>query len=155
MDSLVNNDTHNDLEETSVHLTYLNSVLVNRYLEVIYDFLDLLEVGDSQKLESINKILNENISISLKYNFIEDWWIYRITYYLLNDLWERTYHNILPIEKNNPEWNSYRHGFIETLLKKNNAEIDLWPSQIEGAKKAVNDPFQLVQEKLELLNYAF
>lgn len=144
LDSLVNNDTHNDLEETSVHLTYLNSVLVNRYLEVIYDFLDLLEVGDSQKLESINKILNENISISLKYNFIEDWWIYRITYYLLNDLWERTYHNILPIEKNNPEWNSYRHGFIETLLKKNNAEIDLWPSQIEGAKKAVNDLENLV-----------
>lgn len=145
LDNLINNDEHNEIiEEASVHLTYLNSVLVDRYLEVIYEYLDLLKVGNNSRLESINKILNENISISLKYNFIEDWWIYRITLYILNDLWERTYHNILPIEKNNPEWSSYRAKFIEHLMHKGNAEIDLWPSQIEGAKKAVNDLENLV-----------
>lgn len=144
LDSLVNKDIHNELDETSVHLTYLNSVLVNRYLEVIYEYLDLLKVGNSSRLESINKILNENISISLKYNFIEDWWIYRITLYLLNDLWDRTYHNILPIEKNNPEWNGYRTKFIEHLMNKDNAEIDLWPSQIEGANRAIYDLENLV-----------
>jgi replicative superfamily II helicase len=63
---------------------------------------------------------------------------------LLNDLWERTYHNVLPIENNNPDWMKYRYEFIKHLLKKNNAEIDLWPSQIEGAKKAVNDLENLV-----------
>ena len=144
LNHLINNDEHNELEEASVHLTYLNSILVDRYLEVIYEYLDLLKFGSDRRLESINKILNENISISLKYNFIEDWWIYRITLYLLNDLWDRTYHNILPIEINNPEWNSYRAKFIEHLINKDTAEIDLWPSQIEGAKRAIYDLENLV-----------
>lgn len=144
LNHLINIDEHNELEEASVHLTYLNSILVDRYLEVIYEYLDLLKFGSDRRLESINKILNENISISLKYNFIEDWWIYRITLYLLNDLWDRTYHNILPIEINNPEWNSYRAKFIEHLINKDTAEIDLWPSQIEGAKRAIYDLENLV-----------
>lgn len=144
LDLLVNDEKLNELDEASIHLSYLNSVLVDRYLEVIYEYLDLLEIGNNKRLESINRKLNENIAISLEYNFIEDWWIYRITLYLINDLWDRTYHNLLPIEPNDPDWTNYRNKFIRHLLKKKNAEIDLWPSQIEGAKKAVNDSENLV-----------
>lgn len=141
---LLINDENNELDEASTHLSYLNSVLIDRYLEVIYEYIDLLEIGNNSRLDSINKKLNENISISLKYDFLEDWWIYRITFYLLNDLWERTYHKVLPVENDNRDWMRYRYEFIRQLLKKNNAEIDLWPSQIEGAKKAVNDLENLV-----------
>ena len=145
LEDLTNTDTlDHDLDNISVHLSYLNIILVDRFLEVLYEFLEVLETGYEKHIDSIEKKLIENISISLEYDFLEEWWIYRITRYLLRDLWEQTYHKILPIDKGNTKWSSYRTKFIKNLLKKNNAEIDLWPSQIEGAKSAINDSENLV-----------
>ncbi len=53
---LLINDENNELDEASTHLSYLNSVLIDRYLEVIYEYIDLLEIGNNSRLDSINKI---------------------------------------------------------------------------------------------------
>ncbi|EIY0854355.1 DEAD/DEAH box helicase [Acinetobacter baumannii] len=133
-----------EMDSISANLNFINLSLINIYLESIYEFLDALEVGSEKAIENIEKNLSLNISISQEYNFLEEWWIFRITKYLLRDLWLQTYHHILPIKDSDTNWSKLRYKFIKNLLKKKNAEIDLWPSQIEGAKSAINDSENLI-----------
>ncbi|NNH01891.1 DEAD/DEAH box helicase [Acinetobacter sp. ANC 5414] len=136
--------TIEELDDISANFNFINLVLTERYLEVLYDFLNALETGDARIIDRIEENLVKNISISLEYNFLEEWWIFRITKYLLRDLWYQTYHYILPKNNDDVNWNHFRLKFIKNLLKKKNAEIDLWPSQIEGAKRAINDSENLI-----------
>lgn len=133
-----------DLDDISANFNFINLTLTDRYLEALYEFLDALETGSARAIENIELSLSKNISISLEYNFLEEWWIFRITKYLLRDLWLQTYHHILPKNSNDTNWTRLRTKFITNLLKKKNAEIDLWPSQIEGAKSAINDSENLI-----------
>ena len=71
----------------------------------------------------------------------------RITKHLLQDLWDSSFHKIIPGPQNDghdTDWNLLRWLFITSLYKRNKAEIDLWPSQLEGARRAVKDDDDLV-----------
>ena len=67
--------------------------------------------------------------------------------YRLRDLWSSSFHEILPIEPPNEgsaDWVSLRWYFIALLYKRKKSEVDLWPSQIEGAKRAIDQSDNLV-----------
>ena len=73
--------------------------------------------------------------------------VLRITKHLIDDLWESSFHKVIPVAPNqshNVEWANQRWLFIASLFKRNKAEIDLWPSQLEGAMRSVNDIDDLV-----------
>jgi replicative superfamily II helicase len=68
------------------------------------------------------------------------WWICRIALNLLDDLWASSLHVVLPTEGPDgaSEYQALRRLFIEELYSRKIAEIELWPSQIEAAHRAVD-----------------
>jgi replicative superfamily II helicase len=66
---------------------------------------------------------------------------------LLGDLWASSFHENLPLTPENGEaaaWEGLRTRFLALLLRRAKAEIDLWPSQIDAASRAVNQSDDLV-----------
>ena len=143
-------DADTELEEFSVEsieIPVIDLAITDNYSSAIFEFLFALEMGNPEPLaNAINRIEN-CMSVCSDLNMLPQWWVLRVTKHLLNDLWDSSFHNLLPLAPNqghSAEWEKMRWLFIVSLYKRSKAEIDLWPSQIEGAKRAVNDNDDLV-----------
>ncbi len=131
----------------SIELPIVDTAITDNYYSSLSLFLMALERGDDTFLNQSIQTLQVGLDVSGELNMVPQWWVQRITIHLLGDLWSSSYHQILPIEPpdgNSPDWKFLRWYFIALLYKRKKSEIDLWPSQIEGAKRAVNQADNLV-----------
>ena len=131
----------------SIQLSVVDLAITDNYCSAIFEFLFALETGNSYFFESSIQRIATSLSVSAELNMIPQWWVLRVTKYLLQDLWETSFHKALPLtpdHENSESWALLRGLFILSLFKRDKAEIDLWPSQLEGAKRAVNDFDDLV-----------
>jgi len=143
----------------SVEFSVIDLALTDNYFSSIFEFLFALEFGDSESHVRAISRLDEGISITSELSMVPQWWVFRVTKHVLGDLWESSFHNLIPLNPDSEkvasiepdseddsiiEWEKFRRLFIVSLYKRRKSEIDLWPSQIEGAKRAVNDDDDLV-----------
>ncbi|MDO6524620.1 DEAD/DEAH box helicase [Motilimonas sp. 1_MG-2023] len=131
----------------SIELPVIDLAITDNYYSAIYEFLFALETGNSVLLEAAINRLENSLSVSAELNMLPQWWILRITKHLFRDLWESSFHRAIPVspdQENSENWTLLRWLFIASLFKRNKAEIDLWPSQLDGARRAVSDFDDLV-----------
>lgn len=146
----VNIDVEGQSEESgiaAVELPVIDLAITDNYYSAIFEFLFALETGDSTLLDSSISRIDNILLVSGELNMLPQWWVLRITKHLLNDLWESSFHKVIPVTPNqehSQDWALLRWLFIASLFKRNKAEIDLWPSQLEGARRAVEDFDDLV-----------
>lgn len=136
-----------DIGLESSEIKIVDLAITDNYISSMFEFLFSLEIGNRELLERAIIRLDECLSVTARLNMIPQWWVIRITKHLFNDLWASSFHTIipsLPQEGIEIDWPELRHLFITSLYKRDKAEIDLWPSQIEGANRAVNDTDDLV-----------
>ena len=110
-------------------------------------FLLAVERGERQLLERALDRLRESLSICGEMNLVPHWWVHRVAIHLLSDLWSNTFHErvpMLPIGGEAVDWPRMRKLFIASLLRRSKAEVDLWPSQLEAATRAVDQSDDLV-----------
>jgi hypothetical protein len=131
----------------SIELPVVDLAITDNYYSAIFEFLFALETGSPDLLDGAISRIGNSLSVSAELNMIPQWWVLRITKHLLNDLWESSFHKIIPStpdQEHGQDWGLLRWLFIASLFKRSKAEIDLWPSQLEGAKRAVQDLDDLV-----------
>lgn len=136
-----------DLGIVSIELSVVDLALTDNYYSAIFKFLFALETGNQGLLNNAISQIDNSMSISVELNMLPQWWILRTTKYLLNDLWESSFHKVIPLtphQAHSTDWELLRRLFIASLYKRKKAEVDLWPSQLEAAKRAVNDTDDLV-----------
>ncbi len=138
-------ETGEDIIDSKYELSIIDIALTDNYLSAISMFLMALDLGEQEFLGKSTKILSNTLGICNDLNMIPQWWVHRITKYLLRDLWLSSFHVILPFAPETESvWNDLRWNFIALLYKRRKSEIDLWPSQIEGAMRAVDQSDNLV-----------
>ncbi len=106
-----------------------------------------LETGDEALLVQALGFLAEGIAAAADADSVPFWWSFTIAWHLLEDLWGHSLHVRLPRPANDPagsRWSVLRQLFISLLLRRPTAEIDLWPSQIEAAARALDQTDDLV-----------
>ncbi len=144
IDAGINNE---EFRIESIELPVIDLALTDNYYSSIFEFLFALEIGNQSLLDSAIARIDNSMSVSADLNMIPQWWVLRITKHLLNDLWKSSFHKVIPLTPNqahSADWALLRWLFIASLYKRNKAEVDLWPSQLEAAKRAVNDTDDLV-----------
>ena len=95
--------------------------------------------GERPLLEQAIVTLERGLSASGDAGMIAQWWCHRLTIHLLDDLWDKSFHERLPAAPDGPgDWHDLRALFIASLYRRSRAEIELWPSQLEAAKRAVD-----------------
>ncbi|MFC5082438.1 DEAD/DEAH box helicase [Microvirga arabica] len=125
----------------------LNLALTDNFFAALSIFLLALERGERVLLESALVRLREGQDICGEISLLPQWWSYRIALHLLSDLWDATFHERLPSSPMGGDaasWPSLRELFIASLLRRSRAEVDLWPSQIAAAERAVDQSDDLV-----------
>jgi len=133
---------------SSVELLIVDDALTDNYYSAIFEFLFALEFGNQELFDGAIALIDNCLDISGELNMLPQWWILKITKHLLDDLWDTSFHKKIPItpssQPHSEEWATLRWLFIASLYKRNKAEIELWPSQLEAAQRAVNDIDDLV-----------
>ncbi|WP_192458034.1 DEAD/DEAH box helicase [Musicola keenii] len=125
----------------------LDIALTDTFMAAIALFLLALERGERPLLEQALERLRTGLAICSEMNMLPQWWSYRIAIHLLSDLWSTTFYERVPHQPTGGEandWPRLRELFIALLLRRPKAEVDLWPSQIDAANRAVDQADDLV-----------
>jgi hypothetical protein len=125
----------------------LAKALVDTFLAGMGLFLFAIERGDEQFIEEARGRLQIGLEACAEVNLLPQWWAYRLTIHIIDDLWSSSFHQRLPLIPDSPhadEWETLRHHFISLLFRRPRAEIDLWPSQLDAASKAVDEDEDIV-----------
>jgi len=125
----------------------LDLALTDSFFGALAQFLLALERGERQLVDHAIGILRESLSICAELNLLPQWWSHRVAIHLLSDLWSNSFHEKVPLQPaggDAPDWTSLRELFIASLGCRPKAEVDLWPSQIEAAARAVDQTDDLV-----------
>ena len=125
----------------------LTIALTDVFFAAMALFLSALERGERQLLDQALGRLQESLSICGEMNLVPHWWVHRVAIHLLSDLWSNTFHErvpMLPTGGEAADWPRMRELFIASLLRRSRAEVDVWPSQVAAATRAVDQSDNLV-----------
>ena len=125
----------------------LDIALTDNFFGAISIFLLALDRGERALVDQAIGRLRESLAICAELNLLPQWWAHRIAIHLLSDLWSNTFHEKIPLLPTGgaaADWLGLRSLFIASLGSRPKAEVDLWPSQIEAASRAVDQSDNLV-----------
>lgn len=125
----------------------LDVALTDAFMAAMSLFLLALERSEQPLLDQALERLRTSLAICSELNMLPQWWAHRIAIHLLSDLWSNTFHEKVPLQPTGGEaadWPRLRELFIALLQRRPKAEVDLWPSQIEAASRAVDQSDDLV-----------
>ncbi|CUA91256.1 DEAD/DEAH box helicase, partial [Chelatococcus sambhunathii] len=102
----------------------------------IFDFA--LATGSAALQEEALALLRRALRVAGDSGAVSLWWIIRVALNLIDDLWAHSLHRILPSEgpQGATEYGELRELFLASLYARDIAEIELWPSQLEAARRA-------------------
>ena len=106
-----------------------------------------LLTGDRRRYDAAVAALRELVVGTAGVGNVPIWWVATLTVHLLRDLWDQCLHNQLPEGPggNFPErWGDLRRDFIAQLAARTPPHIDLWPSQLEAARRSIDPEDDLV-----------
>lgn len=121
--------------------------LTDRFFGAMAMFLLALERGERELLDAAVAQLTEGVKACAELNLVPQWWSHRVAIHLLGDLWGCSFHERLPLVPKGgeaPAWQSLRTLLLAVLHCRRKAEIELWPSQLDAAARAVDQTDDLV-----------
>ena len=85
-------------------------------------------------------LLRTGLRVARNSGSVSLWWIIRVAFNLIDDLWDSSLNRILPTEgpQGADEYARLRELFLASLYARDIAEVELWPSQLEAAGRATD-----------------
>lgn len=134
-------------EEAEPVLDAMDKALTDNFFAGLGLFIVALETGEPNLVEAALGVLRDGLDAAGEMNMVPQWWCFRLAIHLLGDLWESSFHTVLPIGpegSDGSDWHAIRRLFIASLYRRKRAEIELWPSQIHAARRSVDTSDDLV-----------
>ena len=131
--------TDGDGEENELDI--IDTALTDCFMSAMAIAMLAFERGDSELLQSARERLKISMRCCSDLHLVPQWWCHRLAMFLIGDLWNSSFHERLPIKFPNlpiDDWPQIREIFIASLYRRSRAEIDLWPSQLDAASRALN-----------------
>ncbi len=136
-----------DDDEDSV-LEGMNLALEENFLAAMSQTLMAHERGDEALSLAARERLRAGLEVAADLSLVTQWWLHRLAIRLVGGLWDTSFHAVLPrmgpsgAGANN--WDLLRKLFISSLYRRGKAEIELWPSQLDAAGRALDFDANLV-----------
>lgn len=130
-----------DEEMPAPLLQVVDQALADNYMGALGMALLAFERGEAALIGAAVEQLKVGLGSAAELNLVPSWWCHRLTIHLLGDLWSSSFHARLPMQPLNgvaEDWTAYRELFIASLFCRGRAEIDLWPSQVDAATRALD-----------------
>ncbi|MFF2396337.1 DEAD/DEAH box helicase [Nocardia sp. NPDC058114] len=138
-----------DLAEEDVPdvIDVVDLALTDAFMAAMSVAMLAFERGDAELLDDAVHRLRTGLDAAGELNLVPQWWCHRLAIHLIDGLWQASFHAVLPVdplEGGGKDWQELRATFIATLLRRRRAEIELWPSQLEAAARALDTHDNLV-----------
>ena len=135
-------NVNSDIEdELSSSLDAIDLALTQNFMRGLGVFLFALETGDADMVNVSQEELNIGLNVCEWLNLVPQWWCFRITIHIIDDLWSSSFHAVLPPAPPDGDvdaWQTSRRLYIALLIKRKRSEIELWPSQIKAVGRAID-----------------
>lgn len=126
----------------------LATALDRNFYRALSVFSFALHNGGVEMFKEARELLSKGTRIAGSVNMVPQWWTHMLALHLLDELWQFSLHQKLPLlpeqDSDGAKWAELRWKYIAVLSSQTLAEVDLWPSQIEAASRAINPNDSLV-----------
>ncbi|MGL5838214.1 MAG: DEAD/DEAH box helicase [Sphingorhabdus sp.] len=132
---------HIDPEQAIVEM--LNSTMCRAL--AYYDFA--LQTGEADLVAQAIALLDDGLALAVDAGVVPTWWLLRLCRSLIGDLWSHSLHVNVPTEPppgGEEGYHELRELFLASLYARKNAEVELWPSQRDAARRSSNISDDLV-----------
>lgn len=103
--------------------------------------------GNREMFDSAVRAIEGVVTFAAQIGNIPMWWVSTLTLHLIRDLWDQSLFVRLPSGSGASlpaRWNDLRRDFIAQLGTRRPPHIELWPSQVDAAVRAVDPNDDLV-----------
>lgn len=131
--------TDDDGEENELDI--IDTALTDGFVSAMAMAMLAFERGDRELLQAARERLKVGMKCCSDLHFVPQWWCHRLAVFLIGDLWNSSFHERLPLQSPDialDDWPQIREIFIASLYRRSRAEIDLWPSQLDAANRALD-----------------
>jgi hypothetical protein len=119
----------------------------NAYIHAVGRADSGLLYGNRELFQSAIDLLRKLIAASAESGLLATWWVATLTLHLLEDLWDSSLHQRLPLQgpvSAQEAWTGLRSNFIAQMGVRQPPQLELWPSQLDAARRAVDVADDLV-----------
>jgi hypothetical protein len=97
--------------------------------------------GNRDLFQRAVDLLRRLVAASAESGLLATWWVATLTLHLLEDLWDSSLHQRLPVQgpvSGQETWPGLRSNFITQMGVRHPPQLELWPSQLDAARRAVD-----------------
>jgi superfamily II DNA/RNA helicase len=135
-------------EEPDGRINAVLAALEDNFMAALATAMLALERGDQALLTPARERLRSGLGIAGELDLVPAWWCHRLAIHLLGGLWETSCHEVLPLAgppgTDIGDWVRLRKLFIASLYRRSRAEVELWPSQLQAARRVLDAGTNLV-----------
>lgn len=123
-------------------------VLTSNFMRALALFDHAITSGELSSAELAKERLQTTADVAREVNAVSHWWTATLALHLIDELWGLSLHERIPRLPSNDEdserWNGLRRSYVQRLRAARRSAIELWPSQLEAARRAVDPADDLV-----------
>jgi hypothetical protein len=113
----------------------------NAYMHAVGRADSALLYGNNDLFQGALGLLRELIAAAAGTGQLATWWVATLTLHLLEDLWASSLHQRLPQVgplAGQESWKDLRSRFIAQMGVRRPPQMELWPSQLDAARRAID-----------------
>jgi hypothetical protein len=123
-------------------------VIVSAFMRALALFDHAITTGEDGSAVAAKKLLQRAADTAGDVHAVSHWWATTLALHLLDELWGLSLHQqvpLLPHDHDDAErWSDLRRSYVQRLRAGNRSAIELWPSQLEAVRRAVDPGDDLV-----------
>lgn len=126
----------------------VHTVITTSFMRGMALFDHAITTGEPESAARAKRQLILTAEAARDLNSVSHWWTATLAWHLIDEHWQLSLYNEIPIlppdDNDHERWNDLRRDYIQRLRAKKRSAIELWPSQLEAAQRAVNPSDDLV-----------
>ena len=130
-------------EDDAIHV-----IITTSFMRGLALFDHAIATGEEASASEAKRLLLMTAKAAKDMHAVSHWWTSTMAYHLIDDLWQLSLHRQIPAVPPNGDgierWTSLRQSYIQQLRATKRSTIELWPSQIEAAQRAIDRADDLV-----------
>ena len=126
----------------------VNEILTTSFMRGLALFDHALLTEKTASANRAKELFQKGATVAADLHVVPHWWIFTLATHLIDELWGLSFHQRLPElppeDLDADRWNTLRKDYIHRLRRNSRAAIELWPSQITAAERAIDPADDLV-----------
>src|SRR5690554_438978 len=119
-----------------------SDAIISTFMRGLALFNHAITTGEASSASRAKEHLRLTAEVARDLNAVSHWWTATLALHLIDELWGLSLYQqmpLLPPDNDDAEWwSGLRRSYVQRLRAEKRSAIELWPSQLEAVKRAVD-----------------